>query len=79
MTPSETRGSLRFPSSLPGTLLSRWLAFVYPASARILSPPWTAAAPSASRAVRNHPGSRFLPLSGVRVRCITIGSVPWTR
>ncbi len=79
MTPSETRGSLRFPSSLPGTILSRWLALVYPAAAQTLPRPWTAVVHSAPLAVLHHPSRRVLPLSGVRVCFATIGSILRTR
>jgi len=79
MTPS---GGLRFvalPLAPRGTLRSPWLALVYPASARMLSQPYTAALHSTSLAVRHRPGRSLLPLSGILVRCATIGSIPRTR
>jgi hypothetical protein len=76
------RGRLRFVSLPPaprGTLRSPWLALVYPASARMLSQPYAAALHSAPLAGHYRPGRRLLPLSGLLVRCTTIGSIPRTR
>jgi hypothetical protein len=78
MISSATLGSLRFPSVLPGTSLSRWLALVYPACARTLSQPWSAAVPSAPLAVLHRPSGSFVPLSSVLVHFATIGSAPQT-
>jgi hypothetical protein len=76
MTRRGGRRLVCLPLAPRGTLRSQWLTLVYSAAARMLSQPWTAALPSASLAVLNHPGSHFLPLSGSRVRRSTIGSVP---
>ncbi len=79
MTSSATRGSLPFPSSRPETIRSRWLALVYPASARTRSQPGRRGIRRAARGGFAPFSHAVLPPGGVRGGTAPLGNSPQTR